>query len=324
MRSARRSGALAALAAAAALAALAARLQGLGLDAEDPRPGVAIVPGPRGTSFAGSATGRSLLGHVQLEDLPIVRAGHLQPHRTPRRRQQDRLANQGKPVQRIGHKATYGSVVALGHADGQPLGDVLNLGRAAHRVAASIHALDHGAQLASFQDVLLLVRVVDLAHDLLHHVLQGDQAGGASKLVHADGDLLALQDLQGPVQGHRLRHEERLVAYLLHRRPGLQRRIRSACSAQVPEKRVAADDAHDAIHPALVHGDAAELGLQPDPLQLRHLRRGGNAGHVDEGGHHLLHPLVVEVADVYHHLSLRALHDAALDSGAQYQVQLLL
>ena len=49
-------------------------------------------------------------------------------------------------------------------------------------------------------DVVDVVLVGDLADDLLEHVLDGDQAGGAAVLVDDDADVLAL-GLHLPQQG---------------------------------------------------------------------------------------------------------------------------
>ena len=73
--------------------------------------------------------------------------------------------------------------------------------------------VDPRGSLAEGHDhrLLLVVLVLDLAHDLLDEVLDGDEAGRAAVLVEDDGDMDAppLQAVEEVVDEHRLGHEQR-------------------------------------------------------------------------------------------------------------------
>ena len=108
---------------------------------------------------------------------------------------------------------------------------------------------DHG--------LLLVVLVLDLAHDLLDEVLDGDEAGRAAVLVEDDGDVDAtsLQAVQEVVDEHRLGHEER--------------RAHEAADGgwpivadEVGQQVLGVEEAHDVVDAAVVDGDA-RVALRP-------------------------------------------------------------
>src|SRR5205823_6093563 len=70
---------------------------------------------------------------------------------------------------------------------------------------------DHAVALHAKLLLLDVALVVDLADDLLHHVLEGDDAARAAELVHHDGDvgLAPLHLGEEPRDLHHLRDEER-------------------------------------------------------------------------------------------------------------------
>ena len=84
----------------------------------------------------------------------------------------------------------------------------------------------HPRRGSSIERLLLVVLVLDLAHDLLEEVLDRDQARRAAVLVEHDGqvDLASLELVQEVVDGHGLGHEHGRPQHRPQRSAGRPRR----------------------------------------------------------------------------------------------------
>ena len=94
--------------------------------------------------------------------------------------QPDLVAHPRAALQLLEHPAAQGGEALLGHVAVQAPPPGSRRGRAVDRVAAVACGLD--------QRGLEVELVLHLADELLHHVLDGDDAGRAAVLVHHDGE----------------------------------------------------------------------------------------------------------------------------------------
>ena len=148
--------------------------------------------------------------------------------------------------------------------------------------------VDH-AQLA----FLVVVFVIDLADDLLDHILQGHQAAHPAELVDNDGQVDLLQLELAQQLGDRLGFgdEGDRVEELAQVEVGL--RAAGADAQQV----LGMEDADDVIRVAFVDGDAGVAFLVDQPDQVRHRGVRGGADHLRRRGHDLRGLGAAEIKD---------------------------
>ena len=202
--------------------------------------------------------------------------------------------------------------VALGDAEPELVVQLV------HRVAAVHHGLVVGDDL---ERLLLgqVVLVADLADDLLQHVLQGDDPGGASVLVDHDHHV-------GLFEAHLV---EQLVDLLLlrHGVDGPQQAldpelIGTGAAHENAEQVLGVDQPDDVVDVLLVDrkpGMALALDDLGDLLQAGALLDGD---HVGAGDHHLADQLVADLDDRLDHLPLFLFDYALLLGDAEQRHQL--
>ena len=159
---------------------------------------------------------------------------------------------------------------------------------AAQRLA---HAL---AQQTDRLDLVGVVFIDDLAHDLLQHVFHGHHAGDAAVFVQHDGHVVppALKVLQQGVDGLGLGHEHRLTQQRGPRLHAILRRL-----GQLGQQVLDVENAHDVVailaedrHPRVARLDDLFEGLVPGDV-------GRNGEHVGPRRHD---PRDVDVAEFDH------------------------
>ena len=151
---------------------------------------------------------------------------------------------------------------------------------------------EHAVALLDDRLGLDVVLVADLADDLLEHVLDRDQAGGAAVLVDDDRGL----DLPALELAQQLRHALGLGRE--RRRPHV-RGDRLGVAAAVGEQQqvLHEDDADDVVEVVLEHRDARVALLAELRAQLAERRLGGDGDEVGARRHDLAHQRVAEVDD---------------------------
>ena len=164
----------------------------------------------------------------------------------------------------------------------------------------------------------LIPFIVDLADQLLQHVLHGNNTEGAAVVIHHNGDmyLLALEfgkqpgDLHAAVNIHRLGHQLFQFKVLIEQ-GGLQ---------NIPGM----NHTDDVIHRFAVYGNTGKAFLGDD---LQYLLRGGvliDGDHIDTGGKDILHGGVIEFQSRLDQLLFLLLQYALLLDGIQHIHQFLL
>src|SRR5687767_8055492 len=181
--------------------------------------------------------------------------------------------------------------------------------------------VDECLALGDGHDELLLdvVLVADLAHDLLHDVLERDEPRGTAVLVDDDGHvvLLLLHLAEQLVDLLRLRDEVR-------RPEQLAQRWRALAARDAPEDILHVQDADDLVGRPFVDGDP---GVADEHDALEHLlrrRRDVDGDDLGARDHELVDLLVTEVEDRADHVALRLLEDALLLPRLDERLDLLL
>ena len=136
--------------------------------------------------------------------------------------------------------------------------------------------------------VVLVELVLDLADDLLEHVLDREQAGGVAELVDDDGDVVAVgaEVAQQVVERLRLGDEER--------RPQQRAQVEVGRALQLQQV-LGHQDADDVVAPLLEHRKARVAGVDDDVQHLLERRVDVEQVHVaardhDVAGGHVGHP----------------------------------
>lgn len=139
--------------------------------------------------------------------------------------------------------------------------------------------------------------ILDLSDDLLHDVLDGDDAGGAAVLVHHDDHLV--------VAGLHLGEQRDDVLGVGHvvGRAHVARDGRGALAIVKDGRDDVLDvrNAHDAVNGAVVDGDAAIAGAAHGGQDLGERRGVLHGGHVNAGDHDLAGDGVAQINDLVDH-----------------------
>ena len=200
-----------------------------------------------------------------------------------------------------------GVLVPVGELDLKGLLDLFDQ----HGAGDGVDVVAEGGQLR-FLGVEL---VLDLADDLLDHVLQRDHAAHPAVLVE-DGrqvDLLGEHAVEQPVEGQGLRHEGEVPGHALERFEGL------GAAEQVLD----VDHADDPVERAVAQGEAGVAALPRDlEVGLERLL-GVEIDHVGPRHHDLPRHAVGELEDVVQQLALAFRQAGRVPRGEQ-AAQLLL
>ena len=195
------------------------------------------------------------------------------------------------------------------------------LGREAdelHEVAHGHAAVDHHGIVGELLHQLVVgmaVLIVDVAHDLLHDVGHGDDAGSAAVLVDHHGDLRGalLQHLQ------QLRHGDALG----HGLDGAHGQIVDGGALLHQVQILHVHEAHDAVLGLAAHGVARILVARDQRHVLFQRILKVDAHQIGSRGHDGLGVLVAQVEDVVHELVLLGVDETAFRGLVDEQLDLV-
>jgi len=213
----------------------------------------------------------------------------------------------------VGDEPAHGDVIVLGEiqAAAEVL-DLLDLDLAGDDDVVRAVLLDEG--------LLLIVLVLDLAHELLKKVFQGHQARDPAVLVHDDGHvfLAFLKIFKKLVDFHRFGHE-------VDRPDERPDRLGFVLVLGKSQQVLDVDDALDVVQPVLENRDAGIFlrdGQGADGVDRRAHR---NADHVPARGHDLPHDRVAELDGAAQEAALVGLDDPLLvgflDEGLDFRIR---
>ena len=169
--------------------------------------------------------------------------------------------------------------------------------------------------------LLGVVLVLDLADDLLDHVLHRHQAGRAAVLVDHDGDVTlgGLHVVQQVV--------DRLGLGDIDRRPhqlaDVDCAVRAAVALQVGQQVLGVQDPDDVVEALVEHGQAGVAGADDHLEHLVERIVDVDGADADARHHDLVHALLGELDDPVDHLLLLLLDAALLGPGLDQQLELL-
>mmetsp|Transcript_29694 Transcript_29694/g.66594 ORF Transcript_29694/g.66594 Transcript_29694/m.66594 type:complete len:334 (-) Transcript_29694:838-1839(-) len=222
-------------------------------------------------------------------------------------------------AQKARHRAEVaGAVLVLLDLDPERRGHILQVRHPLELEGPVRHQVD----VVHFDLLLLVVAlVVDLAHDLLEDVLQGDHARGAPVLVHHDGHVQPPLPhlLQHRLHPHRLRDEVGRLHEATHFCGVVELWLHGV------DKQVFGDgDSGDVVDVVHVHRDPRVLGAvhQKQKVAQRRVRLEG--GDVDARSHDLGDAHVLEVEHPLDHLGLLGLDPARLLGPHDHEPELVL
>ena len=160
-----------------------------------------------------------------------------------------------------------------------------------HELAVGLRGDQRGTVLG------FVVLVVDLAHDLFQHVLDGHQAGDAAVLVHHDRHVVARQAefLQQQVQLLRFGNQYRRPQQLAH---GAGTVVGHHPAQQV----LGQQDAQDLVLVVAVDGEARMAGFHHLFHQVQEARLHRQRHHLRARHHHVAHGQVGHGDGAFHHL----------------------
>ncbi len=155
-----------------------------------------------------AAAGERVAAHQQHVDLARVAALDLEDQVA----EPQLLAAMRHAAEMMGDQPADGIDLVVGEIGAERLVELCDLGERAHAVAAVRRRDD----VAGF--LVEVVFVLDVADDLLQHVLDGDQAGHAAVFVHHDREVVAVhaEVVQQHVQALRLRDEHGRAQHAAH------------------------------------------------------------------------------------------------------------
>ena len=222
------------------------------------------------------------------------------------------LPGLGQAAQPLGDKPRNGVVVPLGQIHAGHVRHLVNGGGAVHGELRLAHPVDFL--------LLVVVLVLDVAHNVLHQILQGDEPGGAAVLVQHNGNLhLALGHLGEQLAAlFRLRHKVGRPHQV-----GDFDKLRHR-AAHIGQQVLDVADAHHSVDVLVVHRHAGAAVLHGG---LHHLGDGVRVLHgndVRAVGHGLPGGGVLKVQDVGNHVPLCLLDDALFLALAHHLEDFLL
>ncbi len=181
-------------------------------------------------------------------------------------------------------------------------------------------ALEPDGAVFALDDIRLvfLVLFLDVADNLVEHILQRDEAGGAAELIehHSHLSAVLLELVQEQLYRECLWHEE----WLVHHAPGAEI---GPGLASVSEEILQVEHPDDVIDAALIDRDAREGAL------LNHLRQliigdiHGHALDLRAMDHDLPGRHVAEAEHTLQKLALRLIQHAALVAGIDQDLELV-
>jgi hypothetical protein len=238
--------------------------------------------------------------------LAAVRAQHLENEAVDR----DRLAALRQPPEPADDEAADRIEILVGEARVEMVVEVRDLGHRLHAVAPA----------AVEQDVVLglveVVLVLDVADDLLDHVLDRDEPCHAAILVHDDRDVVAVgaEFLQQHVEALGLRHEDHGAQHLAH----VERIFRVE-----PQQVLGEEDADHVVAVVLEDG-------KPGVRLLDHPRDElpGALGHIDHvhlraRDHHVADLRLGDLQHALDHRERLGVEEPPLEGGMQQRDELL-
>ncbi len=177
----------------------------------------------------------------------------------------------------LGDQAADGVVVVVGEVGAETLVEILDRGqRIDHILAIGLC----GDQRRFVLGVVVLV--VDLADDLLQHVLDGDQPGDAAVLVHHDRHVVAREPelLEQHVELLRLGDQHRRAQQFAHR-------ARTVVGDHAAQQVLGQQDAEDVVLVLAMHREARMAGFDHLLHQVEKARFGRQRHHLRARDHHV-------------------------------------